>query len=149
MDSRPLIYFVIVAVAIVYVHPLANDDAIEKANSDVDHELPVASASSHKVDAKSGKMRTADAIGFKRKADDGDQANARKYMKMLSLPKRSALSAFKNLRAKQEDQKLLKSRQDIFGLIDSIASGLNSVFTSNQESSSSSDEEGSFWGKNL
>merc|ERR1711915_323539 len=63
---------------------------------------PVASASSHKVDAKSGKMRTAAAIGLKRNADDGDQANARKYMKRFSLPKRSALSAFKNLRAKQD-----------------------------------------------
>jgi len=101
MDSHPLIYFVIVALAIVFVHPIANDDAIEKANSDVDHQLPVASALSHKVDAKSGKMRTADAIGLKRKADDGGQANARKYMKMFSLPKRSALSAFKNLRAKR------------------------------------------------
>jgi len=96
MDSHPLIYFVIVALAIVYVHPIANDDAIEEANSDVDHQLPVASALSDKVDAKS------DAIGLKRKADDGDQANARKYMKTLSLPKRSALSAFKNLRAKQD-----------------------------------------------
>jgi len=101
MDSHPLIYFVIVALEIVYVHPIANDDAIEEANSDVDHQLPVASALPDKVDAKSGKMRTAAAIGLKRNADDGDQANARKYMKRFSLPKRSALSAFKNLRAKQ------------------------------------------------
>ena len=31
------------------VHPIANDDAIEKASSDVDHQLPVASALSQKV----------------------------------------------------------------------------------------------------
>merc|ERR1719228_614115 len=114
MESLTLIYFGIVALVIVNVDSGENEDnAFKSADSAVNLQ----------VDAKSGKMET-DAIGFKEKADEDEEAKPRKYMKMLTLPKRSALAAFKNLKAKQEN------RQDLFSLFNSFASGAASAFSS-------------------